>query len=153
MIAFSSVVERTELVDPGGQRAEQAIEHRFDPLTGAVSSVNAALGEKAKAFLGSADVDLLRDLEQRSRGTCPFCHAAARGTRFTPDVAPEGQLRLGGALAMPNLFSKCRLDAVVVLDEAEHVLFPSRVGAGAFANGIRLAAELVRRARAGEPAA
>ncbi len=142
-----SVTERTTLVDPGGNRAEQLIEHRTDPLTGAVASINAALGDKAKAFLGAPDVALLEELQEKSRAGCPFCAAAEKGTRFLPDLAPEGQLRVGDALAMPNLFSKCALDAVVVVDPANHVLFPARLSAKALADAILASGELVRRAR------
>ncbi|HET6923372.1 MAG TPA: hypothetical protein VFI16_09510 [Anaeromyxobacteraceae bacterium] len=141
-------VERTWLLDPAGQRLEQVIEHRSDPLTGTVGSVNRALGEKARLFLGSPDLDGLRDLEERSRAGCPFCGAAERGTRFPPEFLPEGQLRLGRSLAMPNLFSKCAFDSVVVIDQAGHVLFPSRIAVDALATAILAAAELVRRARA-----
>jgi UDPglucose--hexose-1-phosphate uridylyltransferase len=147
-----SLAERTTLVDPSGTRAEQVIEHRTDPLTGAVASINAALGEKAKGFLGAADVALLQDLQEKTRAGCPFCAAAEKGTRFLPGFAPEGQLRVGAALAMPNLFSKCALDAVVVVDPARHVLFPSQLSAGALADAILASAELVRRARAGDAA-
>ena len=52
---------------------------------------------------------------------------------------------------MPNLFSKCVRDSVVILDVGSHVLFPSRIGAPALANGLRAAVELVRRARAADP--
>lgn len=147
-----SVTERTSLVDPAGNRAEQVIEHRTDPLTGSVASINAALGAKAKAFLGAADVALLGELQEKTRAGCPFCAAAEKGTRFLPDLAPEGQLRVGDALAMPNLFSKCALDAVVIVDPANHVLFPSRVSAKALADAIRAAGELLRRARARDAA-
>jgi galactose-1-phosphate uridylyltransferase len=118
-----------------------------------VASINLALGEKARAFLGVADLPLLEELQEKSRAGCPFCGAAEKGTRYPPAFAPEGQLRFGGALAMPNLFSKCARDSVVVLDVGNHVLFPSRIGAPALANGIRAAAELVRRARAADPLA
>lgn len=148
MIEFSAVVEKTRFADPSGARAEQVIEHRTDPLTGTVASINTALGEKARTFLGLADVDLLKDLEERSKAGCPFCSASAKGTRFLPEIVGEGQLRVGSAIAMPNLFSKCALDAVVILDEARHVLFPSRIGAGALADAILASAELVRRVRA-----
>lgn len=144
---LESVTERMTLLDPAGQRMEQVIEHRTDPLTGVVASINAALGEKAKAFLGAADVALLEDLQERTRAGCPFCSASERGTRFLPEVAPEGQLRVGRAVAMPNLFSKAGLDAVVILDPALHVLFPSRLTEGALADAFRTAAEVVRRAR------
>jgi len=146
-----AITEKATLIDPSGKLAEQVIEHRTDPLTGQVASVNLALGEKARAFLGVADLALLDDLQEKSRTGCPFCGAAEKGTRFEPGFAPEGQLRFGGALAMPNLFSKCARDSVVVLDVRNHVLRPSQVGAEALANGIRAAAELVRRGRAADP--
>jgi UDPglucose--hexose-1-phosphate uridylyltransferase len=146
-----SVTERTTLVDPAGKQAEQVIEHRTDPLLGTVASINGALGEKAKAFLGAADVELLKDLQERTKAGCPFCAAAEKGTRFLPAVAPEGQLRIGAALAMPNLFSKCAFDSVVVVDPARHVLFPSLLSKEALGDAIRAAAELVRRARRFDP--
>jgi galactose-1-phosphate uridylyltransferase len=145
-----SFTEKASLVDPAGRPAEQVIEHRVDPLSGHVASINLALGEKARAFVGSADPALLDDLLEKSRTTCPFCSAAEKGTRYDPAFAPEGQLRFGTALAMPNLFSKCRHDSVVILDVGNHVLRPSQVGAAALANGVRAAAELVRRARAAD---
>ena len=147
-----SVTEQATLVDPAGRPGAQTIEHRSDPLTGVVASVNLALGEKARAFVGTADPALLDDLAEKSRASCPFCSAAEKGTRYDPAFAPEGQLRFGGALAMPNLFSKCRFDSVVILDVANHVLRPSAIGAAALADGLRAAAELVRRARAADPA-
>jgi galactose-1-phosphate uridylyltransferase len=149
---LAAVTERTFLVDPAGNRAEQVIEHRTDPLTGAVASVNGALGEKAKAFLGAADVALLEDLQEKTRAGCPFCAAGEKGTRYLPAFVAEGQLRVGDALAMPNLFSKCAYDSVVIVDPARHVLFPSRLSAGALADALRAAGELVRRARAADPA-
>jgi galactose-1-phosphate uridylyltransferase len=146
-----SVTEKTQLIDPAGAPAEQVIEHRTDPLTGAVASINLALGEKARAFLGTADDALLQELQEKSRAGCPFCGAAEKGTRYPAAFVREGQLRVGTALAMPNLFSKCRHDSVVILDVGGHVLLPSRIGAPALANGIRAAVELVRRTRAADP--
>jgi galactose-1-phosphate uridylyltransferase len=147
-----SVTERTTLVDPAGKPAEQVIEHRIDPLLGTVASINGALGEKAKAFLGAADVELLKDLQEKTKAGCPFCAAAEKGTRFLPAVAPEGQLRVGAALAMPNLFSKCAFDSVVVVDPSRHVLFPSLLSKEALGDALRASAELVRRARRHDPA-
>jgi UDPglucose--hexose-1-phosphate uridylyltransferase len=152
MIDLAAVVEKTRLVDPSGKLVEQVIEHRTDPLTGTVASINGALGEKAKAFLGTADLDLLRDLEEKTRPGCPFCGAAEKGTRFPPDLMPEGQIRVGSAIAMPNLFSKCAFDSVVIVDAARHVLFPSRIDPSAIADAIRASVQVVRRARAHDPA-
>jgi galactose-1-phosphate uridylyltransferase len=149
---LAAITERTTLIDPAGNPAEQRIEHRTDPLLGSVASINTALGVKAKAFLGTADVDLLREMQEKTRVGCPFCAAAEKGTRFPPHIAPEGPIRIGDALAMPNLFSKCAFDSVVVVDPARHVLFPSLLSKEALADAIRTAVELVRRARAHDPA-
>jgi galactose-1-phosphate uridylyltransferase len=151
MIELASRTERTQLVDPAGNLSEQTIEHRKDPLTGTVASINTALGEKARAFLGAADTDLLRELEERTRPVCPFCSAAEKGTRFVPEVVAEGQLRVGKAVAIPNLFAKAGFDSVVIVDPGRHVVFPSRIEPAALADAIRAAAELVRRARAHDP--
>jgi len=145
---LASITERTVLIDPGGNRNEQVIEQRIDPLLGAVASVNLALGEKAKAFLGTADVEMLREFETRSKAGCPFCSAEEKGTRFLPELVREGQLRIGKALALPNLFSKCRYDSVVIVDPARHVLFPSQLSREALGDAIRTCAELIRRTRA-----
>jgi len=147
-----TLVERTALVDPTGQRVEQVVEHRIDPLTGTVASLNAAFGEKAKAFQGTTDVAYLADLEARSRTGCPFCSAGERGTRFPAEVSPEAQVRVGRSLAVPNLFAKAGFDAVVIVDPGLHVLFPSRLPADALADAFRAAARMVRLARASDPA-
>lgn len=150
---LASFTERTSIVDPSGQRSDQIVEHRVDPLLGTVASVNRILGEKAKAFLGAADVELLRDIQEKSRATCPFCSAGEKGTRYPPDFVAEGQLRVGAALAIPNLYSKCLSDSVVIVDPSRHVLFPSAIAEPSLADAFRAAAELVRRVRARDPAA
>jgi galactose-1-phosphate uridylyltransferase len=151
VIQLRAVVERARLLDPSGSEVEQVIEHRVDPLTGAVASVNTALGAKAKAFLGAADLDLLRQLEERSRTHCPFCSASEKGTRFLPGLVEGGQIRIGRSIAIPNLFSKCALDAVVIVDHAAHVLFAKQLPEASLATAIQAAAEVVRRARAQAP--
>jgi galactose-1-phosphate uridylyltransferase len=147
-----TVVERATIVDPAGQRTEQVVEHRIDPLTGTVASLNAAFGEKAKVFIGTTDVALLADLQERSRAGCPFCSAGERGTRFVQEISAEPQIRVGRSLAVPNLFAKAGFDAVVIVDPALHVLFPSRLPADALGDALRAAARMVRLARAGDPA-
>ncbi|MGZ6142620.1 MAG: hypothetical protein ACXWLM_04735, partial [Myxococcales bacterium] len=128
MIDFASVVEKARLIDPAGNAVEQLIEHRTDPLTGSVASINAALSEKAKAFfLQGTDLRLLEEYEEKTRAGCPFCTVSEKGTRFTADFAAEGQIRVGRCVAVPNLFSKAGFDAVAIVDPARHVLFPSKL--------------------------
>ena len=148
MIEFASSVEKAPLIDPSGHAVEQTIEHRIDPLTSSVASINTALSEKAKAFfLGATDPQMLRDLEQKTRADCPFCNVATKGTRFPPDFVAEGQLRIGKSTGVPNLFSKTAVDAVAIVDPARHVLFPSQLEPQALADAIRVAREIIRRAR------
>jgi galactose-1-phosphate uridylyltransferase len=147
-----TVVERATLVDPAGQRVEQVIEHRIDPLTGTVASLNAAFGEKAKVFIGTTDLALLAELQEKSRTGCPFCSAGERGTRFVREISADPQIRVGRSLAVPNLFAKAGFDAVVIVDPALHVLFPSKLPADALGDALRAAARMVRLARASDPA-
>ena len=152
MLELPRLVERLELLDPSGARAEQVVEQRLDPLTGTVASLNAALGDKARAFVAGTDEAVLADLEARSRAGCPFCAAGEKGTRFLPSFVPEGQLRIGRSIAMPNLFAKAALDAVVIIDHASHALSASRLDPAAATTAVRAAVELVRRARARDAA-
>jgi len=152
MLELPRVVERLELLDPTGARAEQVVEQRIDPLTGTVASVNAALGDKARGFLGGTDPQVLTELEVRSRTGCPFCSATEKGTRYLPSFAPEGQIRLGRSLAMPNLFGKARYDSVIILDTGAHVLRPSQLAPDAVQSALLTAVEVLRRARDLEPA-
>lgn len=152
MLELPRLVERLELLDPSGARAEQVIEQRIDPLTGTVASVNAALGDKARGFIAGTDEAVLADLEVRSRAGCPFCSAGEKGTRYLPSFAPEGQLRRGQSLAMPNLFGKSRYDSVIILDTGAHVLRPAQLSPLALESGLQTAVELLRRVRAAEPA-
>jgi galactose-1-phosphate uridylyltransferase len=149
MIEFASVVEKARLIDPAGNTVEQTIEHRTDPLTSAVASINAALSEKAKSFfLAATDVQLLTEYQVSTLAACPFCSVAEKGTRFPKDFVEEGQLRIGRSIAVPNLFSKTAFDSVAIIDPGRHVLFPSQIAPEALADAIRVARELVRRARA-----
>jgi UDPglucose--hexose-1-phosphate uridylyltransferase len=152
MIELRSVVEKARLIDPEGNAVEQLIEHRTDPLTSSVASINAALGEKAKAFfLGGSDAKLLAEYQDRTRANCPFCSVAQKGTRFPDGFVEGGQLRIGRSVAVPNLFSKAGFDAVAIVDPERHVLFPAQLAREALADAIRVARELVKRARRGDP--
>ena len=134
MIEFASVIEKAHLIDPAGNPVEQTIEHRTDPLTSTVASINAALSEKAKAFfLAATDVELLREYQEKTRAACPFCNVAEKGTRFPKSFVGEGQLQVGRSVAVTNLFSKTAFDSVAILDPGRHVLFPSQIAPEALA--------------------
>lgn len=148
MIEFKVFKEKTVLFDPEGRLFEQEIEHRVDPLMGNVASINTFLGEKAKAFLGAADTDLMRELEEKTKSTCPFCNVFEKGTRFNEDFDAEGRLVKERSIAVPNLFSKCSFDAVIIINYQNHTLFPKNIAVEDFANTISLASEIIKRVKA-----
>jgi UDPglucose--hexose-1-phosphate uridylyltransferase len=151
VLEFASIVEKAHLIDPAGNIVEQVIEHRTDPLTSSVASINAALSEKAKSFfLAATDVQLLTEFQEKSRPGCPFCSVVQNGTRFPPGFVNEGQLRIGKSVAVPNLFSKSVFDSVAIIDPLRHVLFPSQIASDALADAVRVSCELVSRARSRE---
>ena len=83
------------------------IEIRKDPLLGDTSVYNPYLKDKAKAFFGENDPELVRRLIEESEKTCFFCgEKVEKGTpRYIVDLLPEGRLMVGEAVLFPNLFS------------------------------------------------
>lgn len=144
---FLSKKEKVFMIDPSGKRIEQTVEHRIDPLTGSVCTINIFLGEKAKAFLGNADVQLLKKLQEDSRNGCPFCSVLESGTRFNEDFVKEGYLIRDESVAVPNLFSKAGMDAVIILNYKRHTLFPSEISERDIANAIKVGMDFIRRGK------
>ena len=114
-------VERlgSRLLDPraGGAEAVAPVEVRQDPLTGRTAHV---------AHFGAIEPQPL-DPRAYARpevwGFCPFCpeHAERSTPAFPPDIFPEGRLRAGQALLIPNLYPYDVHGAVCVLTR-EHVV-------------------------------
>lgn len=142
---FFSVKEHFKMTGPDGKEFVQEIEHRKDPLTWVVATINSFLGEKAKAFLGQADTELLKKLEEESKETCPFCVALEKGTRFSTDFIKEGLIKIGNSLAVPNLFSKAGIDAVVIVNHKQHTLAPSKISKEDFASAIKVGVALIKK--------
>ncbi len=136
MIEFQSLKETVDFVSFDGSLMKQEIEHRKDPLTGVVATINGFLGEKAKAFLGSKDNELLKDLEEKTKANCPFCVADKSGTRFQRDFVEEGFFRAGDSICVPNLFSKARLDGVCIINKNKHILNLKEYSAEDFYNAL-----------------
>ncbi len=147
MIEFKSVTEKTKMIDPSGNVFEQTIEHRTDPLIGNVASINGFLGEKAKAFLGTADLDMMKELEEKTKATCPFCSVFEKGTKFADDFSKSGQMVKGDTVAVPNLFSKCSFDSVIIINYKNHTLFPKNIDILDFFNAIALASDIIKKVR------
>lgn len=145
MITFKAFEEKLSMINVDGSLLEQCIEHRIDPLTGVTATINTFLGEKAKAFLGQTDTELLTKLENESKQNCPFCVALEKGTRFPSYLVEEGYIKIGDALGVPNLFSKAAIDAVVIVNHKKHVLRPSTLTKEDFSNTIKVGISLFQK--------
>ncbi len=147
MIEFKKIIEKTVMFDPEGNFLEQVIEQRIDPLTGNVASINTFLGEKAKAFLGTSDISMMLELQEKTKDNCPFCNVFQKGTKYRKDFNEEGFFRKNNSVAIPNLFSKCTFDSVIIINYKNHTLFPKKIDAKDFASAISLAKEILLKAR------
>jgi UDPglucose--hexose-1-phosphate uridylyltransferase len=101
---------------------EQFVEHRRDPLTGRRSIVLKGRREYVKRYI-QTDEQLLTDIAQQTRESCPFCpEKAAKSTpRFPADLIPEGGIRVGEARTFPSLFAHSEFNAVTVVANSHHL--------------------------------
>lgn len=108
-IKFEIIESEVRFHNPMKDFAEdlQRLEVRKDPLLSDVSVYNSYLKDKAKAFFGECDPELIRRLIEESEKTCFFCgEKVEKDTpRFTSDFLAEGRLTVGEAILFPNLFS------------------------------------------------
>ncbi len=141
-ITFESVESEVRFHNPLKDFAEDV--HRFeirkDPLLGDVSVYNSYLKDKAKAFFGESDPDLIRQLVEESEKSCLFCGEKVEKCtpRFTSDFLAEGRLRIGEAVLFPNLFSLGTYHPVICLCKA-HFLKLSEFDQGLMADGLTAA--------------
>jgi galactose-1-phosphate uridylyltransferase len=114
-IHYSRLLHR----DSAGNLVESAVpvEFRFDPLTGrSCRLVPFSLERIIRPDLAA--------LEKRSRElTCPFCqpHVEQITPKFTADIFPELDIRIGQAMAFPNAGPYDVYGAVVVVSD-RHII-------------------------------
>ena len=149
LIQFERSVEKAGFFSPlaGMEFAEQTIEVRRDPLTGATATSSSELATKEEMFFGKTDWDHAEDLARRSREGCFFCPEKVMETtpRYPEDVAKGGRLRRGRALVFPNLFPLAALHAVVTYPE-RHFLHPSDFTPDLLEEGLGAAVDFAGRA-------
>lgn len=146
-IAFKSIESKVRFHNPLKDFAEEvhSLQIRKDPLLGDVSVYNPYLKDKAKAFFGECDPELIARLVDESARNCFFCgEKLEKGTpRFPADFLPEGRLRVGEALLFPNLFSLGTHHPVICLCNA-HFLKLSEFGEDIIADGLTAAQKFLR---------
>ena len=152
-IQFERSIEKAAFFSPlaGMQWAEQTIEVRRDPLTGATAVASSELATKAEMFYGKTDWEHAEKIARDSREGCFFCPEKVLETtpRYANDIVAGGRLRRGRALVFPNLFPLAALHAIVTYPEL-HFLRPSQFAPDLLEEGLGAAVDFVGRAgRAG----
>ncbi len=141
-IAFERFESRFTILNPfaGFAREEHVVEVRKDPLLGDTSIYNPYLKDKAKAFFGQNDEELLRKLVADTAGSCIFCgeNARRKTARYPDELLPGGRLEQGEAVLFANLFSLAAHHPVIVLSKA-HFLRPSELSPSLLADGFHTA--------------
>ncbi len=141
---FEVTKKEAVLLDPADRMQAKSIpvEVRADPLTGRTARI---CHFRRLTF---AKPDLNRLIEA-SRGTCPFCPEKVLDLTpcFPPEIAPDGRLFRGEMVLFPNIAPYDGLGAVATLGRRHYIpmtdIEPERI-----ANGLRLALDFYRRARA-----
>jgi UDPglucose--hexose-1-phosphate uridylyltransferase len=146
-ITFERIESEVRFHNPLRDFAEDLhkLEIRKDPLLGDVSVYNPYLKDKAKAFFGECDAELIRRLVEESAKTCFFCGEKVEKATplFTSDYVAEGRIRVGEALLFPNLFSLGTHHPVICLCKA-HFLKLCEFNPGLMTNGLTAAQKFLK---------
>ncbi len=155
LIRFEREVETSGFFSPlaGMQYAEQTIETRWDPLTGATSTSSSELATKEEMFFGTTDWGHAEELARGSREGCFFCPEKVFDVtpKYPDDVVEGGRIRRGSALVFPNLFPLAAIHAVVTYPE-KHFLRPSGFTPDLLEEGLGAAVDFAGRAERAYPA-
>ena len=96
------------------------IEFRFDPLTNHQTRINPARAKRPK--LAEIEVSL-REIGEKGKEKCPFCpeRIEEKTPQFSPQICPEGRIRIGQTVIFPNLNPFAENQAVGVMSK-DHFL-------------------------------
>ncbi len=145
-IAFETFESHFKILNPFNNFApeEHRVEVRKDPLTGDTSVYNPYLRDKAQAFFGKNDPELIRNLADESAGSCIFCgeNARQKTARYPDYLLPGGRMEQGEAVLFANLYSLAPHHPVIVLTK-EHFLRPAELKPSHFADGFHAARMLL----------
>jgi len=146
-IAFEKISSTFTILNPFNDFApeEHGVEVRKDPLLGDTSVHNPYLKDKARAFFGRNDEELIRTLARESAKNCIFCgeNVVSKTARYPSDMVPEGRIRKGAAVLFSNLFSVGAYHPVIALGSA-HFLKLAEFTPAMLADGFEAAQEFLR---------
>jgi galactose-1-phosphate uridylyltransferase len=121
------------------------VEVRRDPLLGDTSVYNPFLKDKAEAFFGESDPELVKKQSEETAKNCIFCgeNVLSKTARYPADVLSAGRMRAGEAVLFANLFSLGAYHPVIALG-SRHFLRPAEFTPGLLADGFTAARDFLR---------
>ncbi len=146
-ISFEKTFSTFTILNPFNGFAPEVhrVEVRRDPLLGDTSIYNPFLKDKAKAFFGDNDPDLIHKLSEETAKNCIFCgeNLLQKTARYPEDILSGGRIRTGDAVLFANLFSVGAYHPVIALG-SRHFLQPSEFEPGLLADGFRAAQDFLQ---------
>jgi galactose-1-phosphate uridylyltransferase len=146
-ITFEKILSTFTILNPfnGFAPEEHRVEVRKDPLLGDTSVHNPYLKNKARAFFGENDAELIKKLAEESSKGCIFCgeNVLNKTAQYPSDLLSQGRLQVGEAILFANLFSVGAYHPVVALG-SKHFLKLSEFAPGLLADGMEAAQEFLR---------
>jgi galactose-1-phosphate uridylyltransferase len=89
-----------------GLKEVDSVQLRFDPLTGAETRINPSRAHRVKQAAGEVMTQAaMEEMGHLSRPGCPFCtdRVEESTSTFPPDMVPEGKIRQGQSIVVPNI--------------------------------------------------
>jgi UDPglucose--hexose-1-phosphate uridylyltransferase len=146
-IAFEKISSTFTILNPFNNFAseEHSVEVRKDPLLGDTSVHNPFLKDKARAFFGPNDPELIQALARESAKNCIFCgeNVVSKTARYPSDILSGGRIRKGEAVLFANLFSVGAYHPVIALSSA-HFLKLTEFAPKLIADGFKASQEFLR---------
>lgn len=127
-IVFEKILSTFTILNPFNNFSSEdhRVEVRKDPLLGDTSIHNPYLKEKARAFFGENDQELIKKLGEESAKSCNFCgeNVLHKTARYPSDVLSQGRIRVGDAVLFANLFSVGAYHPVIALSSTHFLKLP-----------------------------
>ncbi len=147
-VNFFKFIEHNEYLDPrsGFENVKIPVETRQDPITKEFSRIMPIKDYKL------LETNLAEIAERSKQFFCPFCPDNLEKTTpcFIKEIAPEGRIRFGNSVVIPNLFPYDLHNGVVIMTPDHFVPmdnFPSSV----ISESINAAFEYLRRIQKYDP--
>jgi galactose-1-phosphate uridylyltransferase len=148
-IKFEKKINESTFLDPGNnfQPKTIKIEIRFDPLTGQISRIFPL----RQLILHRHDWTPY--VEESKQKFCPFCPAVLEKVtpKFPEDIAPEGRIKVGDAVTVPNINPYEKYASVVVMS-SRHYIPMEEIETTLMVDSFQAGLEYLRRAAAVDPA-